>query len=349
MATRRGCISMILPLLAAVLAGCSEGADSSPGSSPGSSGSARSDSASASSLSEPTYLPAGDLPDPLRLTDVGGRTITAKPFVDFAVATEFGVWVSGVAPGVVRYDGPSGSVSARTRIPGEVVQALEVDRDEVLVPSVGPDVLFRLDARTGTVRARVRLPESPVPEATVGAAQGKAFVLINEADPRIAVIKGEELVDRISAPPGATAVRAGDGALWVPTYDGTVGRYSLASKKWTSFGVGPSPRFLDIGYGGVWVMNQGDGSVSRIDATTGEVETIPGTGKPIEGGDLTTGAGAVWLRTHSGVLRIDPRTREVTHRIDLPISSGGVAAVPGSLWITSYLGKAVHRVPLPLE
>ena len=44
-------------------------------------------------------------------------------------------------------------------------------------------------------------------------------------------------------------------------------------------------------------MNQGDGSVTRVDGQTSEPETIAVTGAAIGGGDLTTGAGAVWLRT----------------------------------------------------
>jgi hypothetical protein len=54
------------------------------------------------------------------------------------------------------------------------------------------------------------------------------------------------------------------------------------------------------------------------------------------------------LRTDSQVARIDPRTRAVTHVIDLPPGSGSAAAVDGFLLITNHDHDAVHVVPLPL-
>lgn len=297
---------------------------------------------------QPSHLPAGDLPNALTLDQVHGRTITAKPFADFAVGAGSGVWVSGVGPGIVRYDGASGAITARTPIPGDVTQALEATGTEVLVPSLNPSALFRLHATTGAVRARVKLPASPLVESIVGALGDTAYVLVEPIEPRIAVIAGDRVVDEIDAPEGAVGVRAGYGSLWVPTSNSILERYSLADGTWSSTPTGPGPRFFDLGFGAAWVMNQGDGSVTRVDAQSGEVETIPVTGARIGGGDLTVGAGGVWLRTDTSVLRIDPGTRRVTHLIELPSGSGSVAAVPGSLWITNHDHLAVHRVPLPL-
>ena len=256
--------------------------------------------------------------------------------------------MSGVRPGIVRYDGASGAITARRWIPGDVAQALEATRTEVLVPSLNPSFLFRLDATTGAVRARVRLPASPLVESVVGATNDSAYVMVEPSKPRIAVISGDRVVEEIEAPEGAVGVRAGHGSLWVPTVGGILARYSVDDGTWSSTATGPDPRFFDLGFGAAWVMNQGDGSITRVDAGSGEGETIPVTGERVGGGDLTVGAGGVWLRTDSSVLRIDPDTLEVTHLIELPPGSGSVAAVPGSLWITNHDHLAVHRVPLPL-
>lgn len=296
----------------------------------------------------PSYLPAGDLPDPLRLEDVGARTVKAKPFADFAVAAGTGVWVSGVSPGAVRYGGASAAVTARARIPGEVGQALAATPSEVLVPVSDPDLLLRLDATSGKVRARVTLPDGPLSEATTGVHGDTGYVLVDPAQPRIVVIEGDRIADEIPAPEDATAVRAGFGSLWVPTAGNTVERYSLGSGEWTTIPVGPQPRFLDVGFAAVWVMNQGDGSVTRIDARSGRTEALPVTGELIGGGDLTVGAGAVWLRTDSQVARIDPRSRAVTHLIDLPPGSASAAATGDLLVISNHDHDAVHLVPLPL-
>lgn len=338
-------------LLAAVLAGCSDSSDSDTSDTRDGSGGEQETPAAATdspSPPEPTYLPRGDLPAPLDLRVVDGRTIRALPFADFAVAAGDGVWVSGVAPGAVRYDAASGRVTARTRVAGEVLQALEESAGEVLVPTAGPSRLLRLDAVTGEVRAQVRLPASPLAEGVIGAAGDTAYVLLDPLEPTIVVVEGDEVSGTLAAPEDATAVRAAFGALWVPTGSNTVERYDLGSEEWTTIPTGPDPRFLDAGAGAVWVMNQGDGSVTRIDGRSAETETIPVTGGRIGGGDLTVGAGAVWLRTDSAVARIDPRTREVTHWLELPPGSGSVAATEVALWITNHDHNAVHAVPLPL-
>ena len=103
---------------------------------------------------EPTYLPAGDLPRQLSLEDVGARTVPARPFADFAVAAGDGVWVSGVAPGAVRY-GADGRITARARVAGDVAQALEALSGIVLVPSLNPSLLLRINALTGAVLGKV--------------------------------------------------------------------------------------------------------------------------------------------------------------------------------------------------
>jgi virginiamycin B lyase len=51
--------------------------------------------------------------------------------------------------------------------------------------------------------------------------------------------------------------------------------------------VHPSPRFLAAGFGSVWVLTQGDGSLERIDARTNRVLATIALGVPGEGGDLS--------------------------------------------------------------
>lgn len=295
-----------------------------------------------------TYLPAGDLPDPVTLRQVGGRTITAEPFADFAVASGTGVWVSGVSPGAVRYDDVSGEVTARVVVRGSVAQALEESGGDVYVPTGGPSSLLRIDAVTGEVMARVRLPASPVAEGVVGADAGTAYVLVDPLEPTIVLVEDDEVTGTLVAPEGATAVRAAFGALWVPTSAGTIERYDVESGEWASIPAGPRPRFLDVGFGAVWVMNQGDGSITRVDGRSSEAETFAVTGNAIGGGDLTTGAGAVWLRTDTAVVRVDPDTRAATHVLELPPGSGSVAATDRAVWITNHDHLAVHQVLLPL-
>lgn len=336
--------TLLLPMLAAC--GSSAGDGAAEGAGDGESASAP---AASSPVSEPSLLEEGDLPPASDLDDVSGGTVRAVPFADFAVATEQGVWVTGVAPGLVRYD-DTGAVTARVRLGGQVVQALEESRGDVLVPVQGSSApsLVRVDAATGRVEARIGLPGWPAEEAAVGADGGSAYVLVGEPEPRIVEVVGSRVRRTLPAPELAAAIRAGFGSLWVTTGEHTVVRIDPETDERTEIPVGWGPRFLDTGFGAVWVMNQGDGSVSRIDGETGEAEQIAVTGEPIGGGNLTVGAGAVWLRTDDAVVRLDPASRRATHVVDLPPGSGDAVATDAMLLVTNHDHLAVHPIPLPL-
>ena len=59
--------------------------------------------------------------------------------------------------------------------------------------------------------------------------------------------------------------------------------------------VGAGARFFAVGAGAVWVQNNVDATVSRVDPTTDEVvATIVVDDFPIDGGDLAVGGGFVW-------------------------------------------------------
>ena len=97
----RGGMLAAAVFLAAVLSGCADDEpDSDESTTPP-------PASNVSPVPEPSpeYLPAGDLPDPLSLEDVGGRTIAAKPFADFAVGAkgartpERAAGVSSLKPG----------------------------------------------------------------------------------------------------------------------------------------------------------------------------------------------------------------------------------------------------------
>lgn len=83
------------------------------------------------------------------------------------------------------------------------------------------------------------------------------------------------------------------------------------------------------------------------------VATIPVDTEPIFGGDITVGAGFVWLRAGSEmVAQIDPATDRVVARIGSPQASGGAHAGEGQLWIVDHFEKpsgwqaVIYRIPL---
>jgi virginiamycin B lyase len=91
----------------------------------------------------------------------------------------------------------------------------------------------------------------------------------------------------------------GGGAVWVTDQaDGLVTRIDAASNSVTTIEVGEGPAGIAFGEEAVWVANGGDGTVSRIDAETYEVETIEVGNRP---SGIAVGNGAVWVTIQAPV------------------------------------------------
>jgi len=108
--------------------------------------------------------------------------------------------------------------------------------------------------------------------------------------------------------------------------------------------VGPSPRFLAVGFDSVWVLNQGDGTVSRIDPVTNRVIATIQLEIPGAGGDIATGSGAVWVTNLGKPLsRVDPATNQVTAQF---VGPGGDALRVGlgAVWLCSFGLQQLWRI-----
>jgi DNA-binding beta-propeller fold protein YncE len=103
--------------------------------------------------------------------------------------------------------------------------------------------------------------------------------------------------------------------------------------------VGPGPRFLTAGAGSVWTLNQGDGTVSRVDMKTRMVVANIEVGLPGTGGELAFGAGHVWATVFQIPLsEIDPATIQVVKQW---VGAGGdsVRVGHGSLWLSNLRSR----------
>jgi YVTN family beta-propeller protein len=184
--------------------------------------------------------------------------------------------------------------------------------DAVWVVSLGPDhVLARIDPLTDAVTGSFPIEGVVGDLGGVRAGYGGVFVAV----------------------PGSDAV------LHIDPANGTVT---------ATIAVGAAPRFMAIGEGSVWAMNEADGTVSRIDpATDTVVATILVTPTRVEGGDIAVGGGSVWARISDQlVAKIDPATNEVVARYGPAAGSGSVAADDDAAWISAHDVDAIWRLPL---
>jgi YVTN family beta-propeller protein len=153
---------------------------------------------------------------------------------------------------------------------------------------------------------------------------------------------------KISIPSGSYNPIFSHGIVWVTGVEKNVLTAVDASsgKVLESIPVRPKPRFLTAGAGSIWTLNQGDGTVSRIDEKSRKViATIP-VGIPGTGGDIGYGADSVWLTVFDVPLtRVDATTNRVVKQW---VGKGGDSLRFGfdSLWITDYKKGLLSRIAI---
>ena len=91
--------------------------------------------------------------------------------------------------------------------------------------------------------------------------------------------------------------------------------------------VGTEPVAVATGFGGAWVANSGNGSITRVPLVGDKIETIGLNDQPSA---IATGAGFVWVLSERSkkVIRIDPKTKQVTKTVRLANPPIAVAAPP---------------------
>jgi DNA-binding beta-propeller fold protein YncE len=107
--------------------------------------------------------------------------------------------------------------------------------------------------------------------------------------------------------------------------------------------VGPGPRFLTTGAGSVWTLNQGDGTVSRVDARAGKLIANIEVGVPGTGGEIAFGEGHVWATVFEiPISEIDPATNQVVRQW---FGAGGdsIRIAHGSVWLSNLRQGNVWR------
>ena len=107
--------------------------------------------------------------------------------------------------------------------------------------------------------------------------------------------------------------------------------------------VGNGPAAIAFGFGSVWVGDQTDNTLSRIDPGSGRVvATVPLGSAPA---DLAAGPQGMWVTcADTGrLLLIDPARNRVSRAFPIGGSPGGVAVGAGSVWVADS-GRTVTRL-----
>jgi YVTN family beta-propeller protein len=107
--------------------------------------------------------------------------------------------------------------------------------------------------------------------------------------------------------------------------------------------VGNGPRAVAVGANSVWVANNFDGTVSRIDPGTSTVTATIPTGRGPSG--VAVGARTVWVANEvdASLTRIDPATNRPVLKIRLSNPPKGLALAGGSVLVTVRAQGLAHR------
>jgi virginiamycin B lyase len=257
------------------------------------------------------------------------------------------IWISNRdRNNIARVDPATNRVTVEVPVGRGPCSGLAVRHGSVWVPCCPDGEVVRVDSTTLQVIARIAVP---IANNEGGISSDELSVwLPTDAGANLAKIDPVTnlVVARIQIPAGSFTAAAGLGAVWVSSSgSGMVSRVDPTNNQVSaSIVVGREPRFLAVGFGSIWVLNQGDGTVSRIDPTINQVVATIDLEIPGPGGDIATGAGAVWVTNLGKPLsRIDPVTNQVTAQF---IGPGGDALRVGlgAIWLCSFQLQQLWRI-----
>ena len=223
------------------------------------------------------------------------------------------------------------------------------------VANLTDESVYRIDTRTAKVIAKIATGlADPEGEMSVAADDDAVWVSTSDSGTLARIDPATNLVsDRLQVAPHSFCAAAGFGAVWITnTGDrwagtGAVQRIDPVARRITAtIPVGGAPRSRRRRRRGLDTQSKRR-VVSRIDpATNRVVATIHVTGADGTGGDITTGAGRVWVRATKTLLStIDPRTNTVVEQFGPPAGSGGVCVADGFVWLTAHDSQAVWVLP----
>lgn len=151
----------------------------------------------------------------------------------------------------------------------------------------------------------------------------------------------------VTLPPGSYNLLHSHGVLYATRVEGSeVTAVDAASGRiLATIRTGPHPRFLTAGAGAIWTLNQGDGTLTRIDAKSRTSVATISLNTPGHGGDIAFAHGVVWTTMMKTPLTAtDAATNQVLRQW---IGRGGdsLNVGYGAIWLTDYHGGTVSRIP----
>jgi YVTN family beta-propeller protein len=294
---------------------------------------------------------------PASVVDIGpeSSSITEIPIgQSFGVrgleVTDDAIWVtSQFDEELYRVDPTNNRVVDTFSIPSHV-EGVRLVEGWLWLSRYEPDELIRVDPTTGALIDRLGFDSEPNL-----ASDGQRLWVIAERDGVSEVIEidpdtATEIAEiQLGAPPGFATVD--DDSLWVANLGATtVTRVDIGARRVSAvIDVGGEPRSVVAAAGSIWVAvnstgSEQTGAVVRIDPRTDQVTASVVTGRWTH--SLAAGADAIWATNFldGTVSVIDPRSATVAATSPIGNRPGGVAVGAGSVWLTPHRRNVLLRI-----
>jgi virginiamycin B lyase len=276
-------------------------------------------------------------------------TLKLGETADWVAVTADAVWVASTGPFAVnRIDPKTNTRVAMVQLPGEACAGLAVGAGSLWVPlCTAKPSLAKIDLESNTL-ASVYPVGPPAEEGGIAFGAGSIWLIVDKLGSLARINPADGAVlGTFQVPAGSYNPAFLDGTVWVTHADGSdvTGIDAASGKRIATVGTGPNPRFLSVGGGAVWTLNQGDGTLTRVDSRTRRAATIS-LGTPGHGGDIAFDNGKIWTSMSKIPLSLIDAGQD---RLQCQWAGPGGDALNighGSLWLTDYHAGTIERLAL---
>ena len=211
--------------------------------------------------------------------------------------------------------------------------------------SVPADSVALIDAKSLTVKLASRVGARPVGLATTR----DGVWVTNSFDRSVSHIsldgRSVTSVAGLDASPSSAAI--GSNLLWIANIDAkTISRLSQETKELVGAKIQSGNGLQDVAYGAgaIWVTNSVDGTVWRIDPSTGVRTHSIAVGPAARGIAVTDSA--VWVASEVAqtVTKIDTRSPSVVAVVSVGHGPRAVAVGAGGVWVANAFDGTVSRI-----
>ena len=266
---------------------------------------------------------------------------------DWLAVTPSAVWVANDALKAVQRISPTGKkVEATVLVPGEPCSGLTFAFGSVWAPICGahPGVA-RIDPERDAVTEFLPIPPA-LSEGGITASPDSVWLVTREGVLARIDPNRNRIRQTVAISPGSFNPLYSGGVVWVTggTTNTVIAVDARAGEVIATIATGSKPRFLTAGDGMLWTLDQGDGSIGKIDMERKKLVALIPANIPGGGGDISYGAGAVW----ASIIGV-PLTRLGVPCDELAqwVGRGGdaVRVGDGAIWLTDYHNGRIFRIP----